>query len=864
MILYLLLAIIVLLTAAILPWINYAGIRDLKEEVEKIKKQISQLNNETQLQSSSQIKSPWANSAQNNPQNITPKQIIQIEEEYQNQEQYSAPKKDNKLERNFGLKLPIWIGAIAIILSGFYLVKYSIENEILTNQVKIILGLSASIILQIIANIFKKKSQVLNSNKIAQSLSGSAIAIAYLSIFSATTIYHFITPIYGFLLMAAITAFAIYASIKFGQAVALLGISGGFLTPILIGHNEISIFSTIYLSILTIAFFRVIRKNGWWFLMAIIIIFIGIYCNFLPYQYNSLLNNLSIYTLLAVCGWGIIYTLEQENHKSNNIKNFISYFGIVLVVISASNTVFKANYGMLETAIFSLFIIALIVITHYRYYIFNKICWLSLVMSFLLIFYNQNNDINSLLFMINSFSLINIFGAYLCFTYPKNSGDEQKIYWSIFMSVAMVGFYVVSYYKLTNFTQDIEWLWSIIALLAALLSLILLRKTIIEVSQNDVRQKIFTALSITISTFIFIAALLYFDNGIFPTIIACQIASTALISTKVQINSLRKICLALGGIFILLLIFKFNFYLTIFTSPLFYVGIPSLMFAASAIFLKKESDDNIVKTFETASIILATTTLISLIQNSFGNNQGLIIQTDFLERGLISLVIFIVGVLAFKCGDYLKRSAIFYCGLALCLVAITRVTFLDLLTLNPYFTSQNLGNYSLINYSIINYLLPAILSICLIRYIEIHHTNSESLLKKPDSITLQKIFGLAAGILLFSFLSIEIAHFYRGAVINSSKMGNAELYSYSAIWIIFALATLSIGIIKNSKSIRIYSLTIITITIFKVFLFDASGLQGLYRVFSFFGLGFSLILLSYVYSKFIFNNASLEKNDQKN
>ena len=42
------------------------------------------------------------------------------------------------------------------------------------------------------------------------------------------------------------------------------------------------------------------------------------------------------------------------------------------------------------------------------------------------------------------------------------------------------------------------------------------------------------------------------------------------------------------------------------------------------------------------------------------------------------------------------------------------------------------------------------------------------------------------------------------------------------------------------------------LTVGKVFLFDASELDGLYRVASFFGLGLSLIGLSWFYSRFVF------------
>ena len=43
----------------------------------------------------------------------------------------------------------------------------------------------------------------------------------------------------------------------------------------------------------------------------------------------------------------------------------------------------------------------------------------------------------------------------------------------------------------------------------------------------------------------------------------------------------------------------------------------------------------------------------------------------------------------------------------------------------------------------------------------------------------------------------------------------------------------------------------------KVFLYDASALEGLFRVFSFLGLGLSLIGLSWFYTRFVFGNRDM-------
>ncbi len=40
--------------------------------------------------------------------------------------------------------------------------------------------------------------------------------------------------------------------------------------------------------------------------------------------------------------------------------------------------------------------------------------------------------------------------------------------------------------------------------------------------------------------------------------------------------------------------------------------------------------------------------------------------------------------------------------------------------------------------------------------------------------------------------------------------------------------------------------------VFKVFLFDTSSLEGIYRVLSLFGLGGALFVLAYLYRRFVF------------
>ena len=60
------------------------------------------------------------------------------------------------------------------------------------------------------------------------------------------------------------------------------------------------------------------------------------------------------------------------------------------------------------------------------------------------------------------------------------------------------------------------------------------------------------------------------------------------------------------------------------------------------------------------------------------------------------------------------------------------------------------------------------------------------------------------------------------------------------------------GIVTRGSVLRYGSAAVMLLAVAKVFLVDLAHLQDLYRVFSLFGLGVSLMLLAYLYQRFVF------------
>jgi uncharacterized membrane protein len=74
-------------------------------------------------------------------------------------------------------------------------------------------------------------------------------------------------------------------------------------------------------------------------------------------------------------------------------------------------------------------------------------------------------------------------------------------------------------------------------------------------------------------------------------------------------------------------------------------------------------------------------------------------------------------------------------------------------------------------------------------------------------------------------------------------------FSYSAFFMLFGSALLTIGFLKRSAFLRWQALVLIAATVVKVFLVDMSELGHGLRILSFIGLGILLLCVSYVYQR---------------
>ncbi|MFB6347161.1 MAG: DUF2339 domain-containing protein, partial [bacterium] len=114
-------------------------------------------------------------------------------------------------------------------------------------------------------------------------------------------------------------------------------------------------------------------------------------------------------------------------------------------------------------------------------------------------------------------------------------------------------------------------------------------------------------------------------------------------------------------------------------------------------------------------------------------------------------------------------------------------------------------------------------------------------------------FPVMGTILAFYLLNIEIADYFSAGRTPRFELSAslAQDMTYSLAWALFALVVMFVGIKLRDKWARRGSLGLFLVTIVKVFLYDLWRLGQLYRVASLVGLSVVLILVSFVYQKYL-------------
>jgi uncharacterized membrane protein len=214
------------------------------------------------------------------------------------------------------------------------------------------------------------------------------------------------------------------------------------------------------------------------------------------------------------------------------------------------------------------------------------------------------------------------------------------------------------------------------------------------------------------------------------------------------------------------------------------------------------------------------------------------------EQSLQTLAWLALGYGLARAPGLAARPVLLWGGRILTGLAALQLVFGHFLAKNPLFSGESVGDLPILDLLLIAYLAPAGFALLFAR---VYAANGHRL---AASIA----FG-AAGVLIFTYLSLETRHVFVGAVLSQAPISDGELYAYSVVWLAYAGALLALGLRTGHAAVRYASLALLMIAVAKVFLIDMSELRDLWRVASFLGLGGSLLAIGYLYQRFVFPRA---------
>jgi uncharacterized membrane protein len=214
-------------------------------------------------------------------------------------------------EALIGGKLLNRIGALALVIGIGFFLKYAFDNNWLSEAVRVLIGAVAGLLLLAGAAQSRKHGLLI----FAQGLVGAGIAVLYLSVYASFNYYSLVSQPVAFVLMAIVTVIAFTQAFLYDSiAVSLLGWIGGFLTPFMLSTgeaNEIGLFS--YIGLLAAGMMIVVMKKEKWTIIEPLTLAATYFIFYLWYGQEYIPADLVPTLFFASIFWALFFLADVAN-----------------------------------------------------------------------------------------------------------------------------------------------------------------------------------------------------------------------------------------------------------------------------------------------------------------------------------------------------------------------------------------------------------------------------------------------------------------------------------------------------------------------------------------------------------------------
>jgi uncharacterized membrane protein len=763
---------------------------------------------------------------------------------------FSAPPETPSLstrinfENLVGGKLPIWVGGIALVFAGFFLVRYTIEAGLFGPAARSVTATIFAALLIAFSLLGARLPKIGDSfaadPRIGQSLAGAGIATLYGTLYMAAEIYGLmgVGPAFTAVVLTTIIAFAL--ALRHGPPTALMGLVGGFVAPWVAGMGASNLPSLLlYLAVFIAALFGLAVWRRWLWLLVLASGGGLLWSLAMLFTANSNLTLLGGF--IAITGGGAILAAKRFGQSTGLWSGLARFAPMTLALVQLALLLPKTEFSLIGWMLyFALSALAIALAWRNRVLLPLVAGALAVAMGPLGIAWDMDGA--SQRNIAATLSIILLFG--ISGHIRARQSADASTFWAV-LGFAAPGLCWLMAAKASGVSNEL--LWAALAGLAALPAAWTAWEW--HANQRDPALQKWATGAAGIMLWFAIALLLGEDwFATSAALIALGVAAWANITKGIWERRIGRI--PLGVAIVTATIFSYQFL----------DAIGASLSGAGAVMDRLPQIGDAVRTTLVPAVLIAimawtpifatgqrtrsiaifaggigVTAFLWLLAKHLGNivSPSDFIRLGFAERAVMTQVFFALGWIAFAQSEQRPQwPHLRMIGIALSALAVFRVVWFDFAVHNPVFDPQAVGPVPIANLASLHF---AAISLWL-------------WLLAPSLPA--RFYGKSVSLgMMIVTAGITVRQAFQGTLLSGAAVSNSENYAYSAACMLLAVAWLTLGMRSGLKLLRFAGLLLLTVVTLKVFLVDAAALEGLLRILSFLGLGIALIGIGWAYGR---------------
>jgi uncharacterized membrane protein len=763
------------------------------------------------------------------------------------------------LERLFGGTWAVWIGGLALALSGIFLVRLSIEQGLLGPGVRVGLGALLAIALVAAGEWTRRNERRAGVGGIAAAdipsiLTAAGTVVAYATVYAAYGLYQFLDPGPAFILLGVVALATLAAALLHGPALAGLGIVGAAVTPLLVSTEAPNYWALyMYLAVVSAAAFSLARIRMWrWLTLTALVA--GLLWTLpalestqaLPPHLFHACTGFVLVALLIVAG--LFFGPPSEPDQIDQISSA----ALVCYLFAAFLLVVTNNHDAPALIVFSILVFATVAIA-WRSPAATGALACAALMAVLVLgqwaveFYRdplvvQEPSARLGVHLALGAAYAALFGCAGFLAQGRSARPIIPVLWCATGVLTPIAVLIALYYSLYGFERSSP--FAGLALLLAAFDAIAAESLI----NKPPRPGVATAAALFATggvASLALALTLALEKGWLTAGLSLMVPGIVWVFNRRPLPLLRLVAATMVGIVIARTAWNPRIMngdlgsVPILNWLLYGYGVPAASFFIAGHLLRQRADDLAARTTEAGAIFFTVLLVVFEIRH-------LLYGADLFHprSGLAEVALDVCIGLALTIGlermRQQTRSVVHEWGAWV----VGGLSFAGILLglghfQNPMLTGESVGG-AFFNLILLGYGLPAILLAVLALGVA---------QKLADGW--RWLVAITAVALALAYLSLEVRTFYHGPVLTQGAVTPSEQYTYSVVWLAFGLALLAPGILLSSQKLRLASAGVMLATVAKAFLYDLSNLEGAYRAFSLLGLGLVLMAVGWLYQRLL-------------